>query len=196
LKQSLETKIIGGKYKGKKIKLPSLEVTRSSKNIVRESLFNTLQYDIIDENFVEVFAGSGSVGLEALSRGAKHVYFIEIDKNSFNTLLKNAKSLDINRCTLIFGDAFEKIYDVIEKLKNKKEKAYFYFDPPFAIREGQEDIYKKVIKTIENLPKDTVLMIIIEHMSKIDMPQEIGEYELIKKRKFGKTTLSYYGVKS
>ena len=192
MKQSLETRIIAGEFKGKKIKLPSSDVTRSSKNILRESLFNTLQYDVIDKNFVEVFAGSGSVGLEALSRGAKHVYFIELDKNSFEILKKNAKSLDINRCTLIFGDAFEKIFDVIEDLKRKKEKAYFYFDPPFSIREGHEDIYDKVIETIKKIPKEVVEMIIIEHMTKVDLPKTIGKYELIKKRKFGKSSLSYY----
>lgn len=192
MKQSLETRIIAGEFKGKKIKLPSLDVTRSSKNILRESLFNTLQYDVIDKNFVEVFAGSGSVGLEALSRGAKHVYFIELDKNSFEILKKNAKSLDISRCTLIFGDAFEKIFDVIEDLKRKKEKAYFYFDPPFSIREGHEDIYDKVIETIKKIPKEVVEMIIIEHMTKVDLPKIIGKYELVKKRKFGKSSLSYY----
>ena len=77
----METKIIGGKYKGKKIKLPPLSVTRSSKSILRESLFNTLQQDIAGKNLVEVFAGSGSIGLEAISRGAKKVFFIE--KNHF-----------------------------------------------------------------------------------------------------------------
>ncbi|WP_281950844.1 16S rRNA (guanine(966)-N(2))-methyltransferase RsmD [Nitrosophilus kaiyonis] len=192
MKQNLETRIIAGKYKGKKIKLPSLNVTRSSKNILKESLFNTLQYDIIDRNFVEVFAGSGSVGLEALSRGASHVYFIEIDRDSFDILTKNAKSLDFKKCTLIFGDAFEKIFDVIEDLKRKKEKAYFYFDPPFSIREGKEDIYDRVFETIKKIPKEVVHMIIIEHMTKMDMPESIGKYKLIKRKKFGKSSLSYY----
>jgi len=61
-------KIVAGKFKNKVIKLPSKTTTRSSKSIVLESFFNTLQFDIIDANFVEVFSGSGSVGLEALSR--------------------------------------------------------------------------------------------------------------------------------
>lgn len=192
MKKKLTTKIIAGKYKGKKIKLPSKEVTRSSKNILRESLFNTLQYDVCDKNFVEVFGGSGSVGLEALSRDAKHVYFIELDRDSYKILLNNAKSLDISRCTVIFGNAFEKIFEIIDELKRKGEKAYFYFDPPFSIREGNEDIYTKVFETIKKIPKDFVEMIIIEHMTKMDMPQKIGEYELKKRKKFGKSSLSYY----
>ncbi|NOR55630.1 MAG: 16S rRNA (guanine(966)-N(2))-methyltransferase RsmD, partial [Sulfurovum sp.] len=64
------TTITGGEYKGKKVEIPDIFTTRSSKGILKESLFNTLQFDIMDKNFVEVFSGSGSIGLEALSRGA------------------------------------------------------------------------------------------------------------------------------
>lgn len=192
MKKELSTRIIAGKYKGKKIKLPSKEVTRSSKNMLRESLFNILQFDIIDKNFVEVFGGSGSVGLEALSRDAKNVYFIEKNKDSYEVLKSNIKSLDEKPCIVRFGDAFEAIWDVIEELKAKKEKAYFYFDPPFSIREGYEDIYEKVTDLIKKIPKEVVESIIIEHMSNYDFPQTIGSYELYKKRKFGKSTLSFY----
>jgi len=64
-------KIVAGRFKNKVLKLPSKTTTRSSKAIVLESFFNTVQFDIIDATFVELFSGSGSVGLEALSRGAK-----------------------------------------------------------------------------------------------------------------------------
>jgi len=71
----LTKKIVAGKFKGKTLKLPSKETTRSSKMIVVESFFNTIQFDVIDSIVVEVFSGSGSIGLEALSRGAKKSYF-------------------------------------------------------------------------------------------------------------------------
>jgi len=80
-----QSAIISGKYKGIKIELPSLDTTRSSKVIVKESYFNTIQFDVIDCILVEVFSGSGSVGLEALSRGAEHVFFMEKDKAAFKT---------------------------------------------------------------------------------------------------------------
>ena len=76
---ALTKKIIAGKYKGKTLKLPSKVTTRSSKGIVLEAFFNTLQYEIIDAVFVEVFSGSGSIGLEALSRGARQLFFMEIN---------------------------------------------------------------------------------------------------------------------
>ena len=73
----LTKKIVMGKFRGKTLKLPSCETTRSSKNIVLESFFNTIQFDIVDATFVEGFSGSGSIGLEALSRGASKVFFME-----------------------------------------------------------------------------------------------------------------------
>jgi 16S rRNA (guanine(966)-N(2))-methyltransferase RsmD len=192
VKKELSTRIIAGKFKGKKLKLPDKEVTRSSKNILREALFNILQFDIVDKNFVEVFGGSGSVGLEALSRGAKRVYFIEKNRASYDVLKKNCKSLDEKACEVRFGDAFELLFDVIDELRRKKERAYFYFDPPFNIREGYEDIYEKVQETIKKIPKEVVEAIVIEHMSKADFPKVLGKYELYKRRKFGKSTLSFY----
>lgn len=192
MKRELSARIIAGKYKGKKIYLPQKEVTRSSKSMLKESLFNILQFDIVDKNFVEVFGGSGSVGLEALSRGAKEAYFIEKNRASYEVLKKNISSLDVKNAYVRFGDAFDLIWDIIELLQRKKEKAYFYFDPPFSIREGFEDIYEKVAQLIKKIPKEVVEAIIIEHMTKYDFPKELGKYEQYKKRKFGKSTLSFY----
>ncbi len=192
MKKELSTRIIAGKYKGKKLLLPSKNVTRSSKSILKEALFNILQFDIVDKNFVEVFGGSGSVGLEALSRGAKRIYFIEKDRSSYNTLKKNVQACDDTSCVVRFGDAFDLIWDVIEDLKRNRNRAYFYFDPPFNIREGYEDIYEKVADLIKQIPKEVVEAIIIEHMSQYDFGEHIGKFERFKKRKFGKSTLSFY----
>ena len=105
--KKLFTTIQAGKYKGKKLLLPSLERTRSTKSVLKGSFFDTFQYEIIDQHFVEVFGGSGSMGLEALSRGAKHAYFIEYDQKAFSTLKENCKSIDSNATTCYQGDAFK-----------------------------------------------------------------------------------------
>ncbi|MBD3823925.1 MAG: RsmD family RNA methyltransferase, partial [Epsilonproteobacteria bacterium] len=125
-KNALIKRIIAGKYKGKTLKLPSKESTRSSKAIVLESFFNTIQFDIIDANFVEVFAGSGSIGLEALSRGAKRVYFMERDKDALATLRSNVAQTDPSACEIYAGDSFENIKTVVARLKRQSEEAYFY----------------------------------------------------------------------
>jgi 16S rRNA (guanine966-N2)-methyltransferase len=142
--------IIAGKHRGKKLYMADKETTRSSKNILKESVFNTLQFEVVDSIFVEVFSGTGSVGLEALSRGAKYAYFLEKDRNSFRVLNENIKACkEEENSETSLGDSFETIWDVVEKLQRNKEKAFFYFDPPFAIREGNEDIYDKVVDTMD-----------------------------------------------
>ena len=190
--KKLTKKIVAGKYKGKVLQLPSKTTTRSSKAIVLESFFNTLQFEILDANFVEVFSGSGSIGLEALSRGAKHIYFMEKDRDALAVLKKNIAQTDPKRCDLFGGDSFANIDTVVALLRKKGEDAYFYIDPPFSYREGMEDIYDKTMRLIQNLPHETVKMIVLEHMSTLKLPKNIGHYTLKKSKKFGKTTLSYY----
>ncbi|RXJ94744.1 16S rRNA (guanine(966)-N(2))-methyltransferase RsmD [Arcobacter sp. AHV-9/2010] len=186
------TKIIAGAYKGKVLDLPSLDVTRSSKAVLKESVFNVLQFDIIDKIFIESFAGSGSIGLEAISRGAKRAYFIELDKNSYSILLKNCKKVDIEKCQTIQGNAFVQTPLILDFLKNSKDEIVLYVDPPFDYRDGMEDIYDKSFRMIENIESNNIFKIIIEHESKLEVPKILGKFSLEKTRKFGKSSLSYY----
>ncbi len=188
----LFTTIIAGKYKGVKIDLPSLETTRSSKGIVKESYFNTIQFDVIDCTLVEVFSGSGSVGLEALSRGAEHAYFMEKDRDAFTTLNKNIITTGTDASTEIRGDSFENIHQVIKSLSLSKKKAFFYIDPPFSFREGMEEIYNKTLDLIAAIPLEMVELITIEHMTGLELPSQIGPFSLKKTKKFGKTSLTHY----
>ncbi|MGA1931147.1 16S rRNA (guanine(966)-N(2))-methyltransferase RsmD [Arcobacter sp. YIC-464] len=189
------TKIIAGKYKGKALELPSLEVTRSSKARLKESLFNVLQFDIIDKIFVESFAGSGSIGLEALSREAKRAYFVEMNKNSYNILVRNCKSLDMNSCQTMQGDTFVQTPTILNSLKNSEDEIILYVDPPFDYRDGMEDIYKKSFKMIEEIENDNIYIVIIEHVSTLEIPEVLGKFALNKTKKFGKSSLSYYSYK-
>lgn len=185
-------KIIAGKFRGKKLYMASKSTTRSSKNRLKESLFNTLQFEIYSSVWVEVFSGTGSVGLEAMSRGAEKIYFLEKNSEAFKVLKKNIESMEPEKCHAYLGDSFEIIDDVIESLQRDKKKAYFYFDPPFSIREGYDTVYEKVVRTIARLPKTAVKKIIIEHESSIKFSEMIGKYHLIKSKKYGKSTLSYF----
>ena len=189
------TKIIAGAYKGNVLSLPSLDVTRSSKAVLKESVFNVLQFDIIDKIFIESFAGSGSIGLEAISRGAKRAYFIELDKKSYSILVKNCKNINIEKCQTIQGNAFVQTPLILEFLKNSKEEVILYVDPPFDYREGMEDIYDKSFRMIENIENNNIFKIIIEHESKLEVPKILGKFSLEKTRKFGKSSLSYFSYK-
>jgi len=194
-KENFRTKIIGGEFKGKFIEIPNIFTTRSSKGILKESLFNTLQFDIIDKNFVEVFSGSGSIGLEALSRGASQCYFIEYNKVAYRVLQENIKLLNPSKCHHIYGDSFEKFDTILAMLKNSNQKTYFYFDPPFSTRDGMDDVYDKTLLLIQKIDVDMCEMVIVEHMTQLDMPKEIGELEQVKRKKFGRSTMTYYKPK-
>jgi len=192
------SKIIGGKYKNRVLELPSLEVTRSSKSILKESFFNVLQFDIMDALFIEAFGGSGGIGLEALSRGAKHSYFCEINKNSFKILQKNCNAIEPESCTTLLGDTFEKIPSLLKQLEEQKSvqnnEIILYLDPPFDIREGMTDIYEKAFNIVKEITNKNVVLVTFEHMSELEMPEKLGTFEKYKTKKFGKSSLTYYRV--
>jgi 16S rRNA (guanine(966)-N(2))-methyltransferase RsmD len=189
------TTIIAGEFKGKQIEIPDISTTRSSKSILKESFFNTIQFEIIDRNFVEVFAGSGSVGLEALSRGAAQCYFMEYNKVAFRSLENNIRQTDPSRCHAFFGDSFEMFATVYHLIRQQGVKTYFYFDPPFSTRDGMDDIYDKTLALIEQIEPEVCEMVAVEHMTNLTMPDTIGSLEKVKKKKFGRSTLSYYRPK-
>lgn len=192
-KSEATCRIIAGDLKGKGIFLPDTPETRPTKAIVRESLFNTLQQEVIGVPFVEVFAGSGSVGLEAASRGASHIYFLEKGSLALKVLGENIARLGLKeRAELRRGDSFEELPRILQILEDHDEAAFFYVDPPFSIRENQEDIYEKTTGLIASIPPERVLMIAVEHMTGVLFPDRIGGFTLDKSRKFGKTTLSYF----
>jgi 16S rRNA (guanine(966)-N(2))-methyltransferase RsmD len=186
------TKIIAGKYKGKVLELPSLDVTRSSKARLKESFFNVLQFDIMDKIFIESFAGSGSIGLEALSRDAKRSYFVELDRRSYDSLVKNCKSIDMNSCQTTLGDTFVQTPDILNSLKNSNDEIVLYIDPPFDFRDGMEDIYYKCFSMIKNIENDNIFMLAVEHVSTLEIPEVLGKFKLSKTKKFGKSSLSYF----
>ena len=190
--KNFTTKIIGGEFKGRVIEIPNIFTTRSSKGILKESLFNTLQFEIIDKNFVEVFSGSGSIGLEALSRGASQCYFIEYNKIAYKVLQENIKKLDPTRAHHIFGDSFEKFDTILNMVEQREERTYFYFDPPFSTRDGMDDVYEKTLELIAKIDPSKCMMVIVEHMSQLEMPNNIGALQQVKRKKFGRSTMTYY----
>lgn len=186
------TRIIAGKYKGKVLDLPSLDVTRSSKSRLKESFFNVLQFDIIDKVFIEAFAGSGSIGLEAISRDAKRAYFVELDRNSYRILTKNCNAVEANKCQTSLGDTFIQTPNILTSLKNSNDELILYVDPPFDFREGMDDIYAKSFEMIRNIENENIFMIIMEHVSTLEIPEVLGKFSLNKTKKFGKSSLSYF----
>lgn len=187
MKNSLFTTISSGKYKGKKLNLPSLSTTRSTKSIVKESVFNSLQNDIYNSVFIELFGGSGLMAATAVSNHAQKAYAIELDRAAFNILKSNFATLNDESLIAINGDTFELTPKIVSE--NIEQNTILYIDPPFDIRDGFDGIYTKIYKMLSKMDLNIA---IIEHISAHTTPQTIGKLNLYKSRKFGNTTLSYY----
>lgn len=185
-------RILGGIYKGRKLQMASLETTRSSKAILKESFFDTLSHSIFGVNFIEFFAGSGSVGIEAISRGAHFALFFEKDQAVCDVLRFNLQTICKNgeNYRVIFGDTFQHYPFAFKDLQYP---CIGYIDPPFHSRENMQDIYEKCYQMIANLDKSLFELIVLEHISSLAIPANIGSFGLIKSRKFGKSSLSYFG---
>ncbi len=189
-------KIIGGACKGLGLNLPNVSSTRPTKAIVRESFFNTLQAEINGAHFIEVFSGSASMGLEALSRGAKSAVFFEQNKDAYKTLLENI-ALFKNRLKkemkiqTFLDDAFKLLPTL--GLKNGVLNI-IYLDPPFETS-GFLGIYEKCFHALERLlnrSHSKNLLVVFEHESLHEIPKSLVTLAIIKQKKFGKTTLTYF----
>lgn len=190
-------KVIAGSLKNHKLLMADSTTTRSSKAILKESLFNTLAPFIQRFGFIEVFAGTGSIGIESLSRGAKEAIFLERDKKAFDILQTNLSSIKLKcpqlQTLALLGDSFTLLPQVLEKRAN--DAWILFFDPPFPIRENCADIYEKCFHIIEQIQTTHPILVIFEALSSYEMPQNIQEFSIIKAKKFGKSSLVYYANK-
>lgn len=119
-------RIIGGLYRGKKLHFPDVEELRPTPGRVRETLFNWLMYDIKEARCLDAFAGSGALGLEAFSRGAKRVVFLEQSPHAHANLKKTITDFNSPKLKLIHTDALSYLQE------SQDEFDIIFLDPPFA----------------------------------------------------------------
>ncbi len=184
----LYTQIPSGKFKGKKLLLPSLESTRSTKNIVCECVFNVLRMHLRDKIFIEAFGGSALMALCALSNYALKAYAIELDGQAYKIALENAKNLNAN-LHMLKGDSFEILPQILREIQNE---VVLYFDPPFDIRKGFEDIYERIFTLLTKLDTSKISNILLEHHKALQTPQILSDFKRVKLKNFGLTSLSFY----
>jgi len=179
-------RITGGDLKGRTINFPAGIKERPTSDFLRETIFNLLP-SLEGKNFLDIFAGSGGVGLEAASRDARHVYLIEKDKKLAGVIRKNVKSLTLDeKCTVINFDAETALKDLAKK--NCRAEIVFA-DPPYN--------RNLVIFTLACLSRYQVLdekgMIVIQHSVKENyqefLPENIYQF---KQRKYGENMVTFF----
>ena len=132
--------IIGGEYRGRKFSFPNAKGLRPTPSKVRETLFNWIQFESFNKTYLDLFAGSGALSFEALSRGAKQVTSIEKNPNTYQSLEKNRKLLKSDKIRLFNQDAL-----VFLKQKSTKTFDFVLLDPPF-----NKNLISKVLKALKN----------------------------------------------
>ena len=177
-------RIIAGIAKGKILSTPKGRKTRFTSDLIRGSLFNILGQDLTGKSFLDLFAGVGSVGIEALSRGAEPVVFVENDRQNLNYIRANLKHCGLAGKARILSLPFK------QSLRKLSSPDYIFLDPPYSVY--------NIENILQDLIKHAILshfcVTIVEHSKKDVVPRRLENLNLTRDRVYGQTVLSFYEV--
>jgi len=182
-------RIIAGKAKGRKLKVPKLSRNRRVRPLtdqVREALFNILGDRVPDSYFLDLFAGTGAVGIEALSRGAKIAIFVELDRAVVSTIRENLETTQLSDSAEVYSlDALRAI-----RVLDKKGSS---FDIVFLGAPYDSPALEKALELIggANIIKDKGV-VVAEHRAKHVLADEFGILKKARDARYGDTVLSFY----
>jgi 16S rRNA (guanine966-N2)-methyltransferase len=177
-------KIIAGKFKGRNLSYRERKGLRVTSQLVKEAMFGIIGKRVEESNFMDLYCGYGSLGLEAISRGAKKVVFVDVDGQALKQLKYFLEKLEVlEQSELVKRDAI--------KVVKHMEPGHFdviVMDPPYHV-DAEE-------KTLEAIDKYKILkpdgMCVVEHYSDNEMPESVGKLKKVKIRIYGDTALSVY----
>lgn len=178
-------RIGGGVANGRLLRSAPGRRVRPTSGRVRQAMFNMLRANIAGAVFVDLFAGTGSVGLEALSHGAQHVYFVEQDRRTLQLLSANIRHCDMAEQTTVIGHALPQ---ALNYLPSDQLLDMVFLDPPYASNLAE--------KTLDVLSRHVLLaphgMVIWQHAVRHLAPARVLGLSLWQRRRYGDTHLSFY----
>lgn len=180
-------RVISGEYKGRSIETVSNKLTRPTSDKVKESLFNIIGPFFSGGYALDLFAGSGSLGIEALSRGISQVVFVDQQKQAIQMIKKNLSNLKlVDRAEVYQNDALRAL-----KVLGKRELQFdfIFLDPPY-----KKGLYGRLIEEIDNRQITHLnTTIICEHDSSLTLPTSIATFQQVRTENYGSTTMiSFY----
>lgn len=178
-------KVISGTLKGRTIEGYDIEGTRPTMDRVKESLFATIQEHIKGSIVLDLFAGSGSLGIEAISNGAKLCYFIDNNNEVIKTLNRTITNFNIKDKSRIILSDWKRFLN--ESANNNIKFDLIFIDPPYNY-----DVYEKILTKVSelNLLNDKGL-IILEHQN-LKLKDEYNNLRLYKQKKYGNKSVNIY----
>ena len=171
-------RVLAGIYKSKKIETINSSDTRPMMSKVREAIFNSIQFIIEGKDILDLYCGSGSLGIEALSRGANYVTFVDFSKECTLILKKNVESMS-NNLSIVNSSVNSFIKNSINKYQ------LIFYDPPFEL---DTEIVNEEILIIENILNDQGLLIIHRHKSSEEIYFS-KNYELHREKNYGQSKI-------
>lgn len=179
-------RVIAGLFKGRILERIETQSIRPTSDRVKEAMFSILGDKVINCSFLDLFAGSGSVGIEAYSRGAAEVVFIDSNKDSIKVLRNNLVKIGLKEGIEVYNTDYS---NAISKLASRRKIFDIIFlDPPYK----QNISFDAIKKIFKNNILSSYGIIIIEQNVKEFTNEEIYTYKLIKKKIYGNTQLSFY----
>lgn len=178
-------RIIAGSRKGRSLKLPRGEV-RPTADRVKETIFNVLGQWLPGERVLDLYAGAGSLGLEALSRGAVEATFVESSRAVMPTLAENVRALEFAKASTTVLEPVER---ALPKLARRERRYTLVFaDPPYAARAGAP-----VLQALDSLGLvEPGGRVVIEHDRRETLPEDVGELSRVDERRFGDTQVTFF----
>ena len=179
-------RVVAGDKKGMPLKAITGNTTRPTTDKVKESIFNMIGPFFNGGLAVDLFAGSGGLGIETLSRGADHALFIEKDGRAFQVLQENIKKCRYENVSELFRtDAMRAVKAL---LKRDIVIDYLFVDPPYH----KEEYYDLVEILVEGgkLAQDAIIM--CEHSTEVSLPKNYGSFNLVRQEEYGSTIISIY----
>jgi 16S rRNA (guanine(966)-N(2))-methyltransferase RsmD len=170
-------RVIGGEFRSRRLKSVPGEATRPTSDRLRETLFNILAPRIEGATFADAYAGTGAVGIEALSRGARHAYFLEKNRVALEAIRENLASLNLEaRATVVAGP--------VAMTMGRWRADIVFVDPPYAL----EREYAAVFRALAECPPK---LTVVQHSVHFELPEAAG---LVRTRevKQGDNVLSFY----
>lgn len=201
-------RVIAGTFKGRRLIAPKgNRIVRPTTDRVKESVFGILRERIIDANFLDLCAGTGSIGIEALSRGAKHVTFLERDPRCIQTIEQNLRTCGFltepraNHLVAAYEPTVKTCLlrrDAVKGISYlQKQAAVFgiiYFDPPYGTGlKGGLELYTTCLALLaESSLLDTDGTLLVEHAKRSIMPEAIESLMRNRIANYGDTVVSFY----
>jgi 16S rRNA (guanine966-N2)-methyltransferase len=186
-------RVIAGKFRSRQLRSLKGVALRPTSDRLRETLFNILGSHVACSRFVDLFAGTGAVGIEALSRGAPEAIFIERHAPAAALIRKNLESLEIKTGARVLSvDALHGLELLEQELeRGPRLPTLVFLDPPY----GNTEDYDRVLSFLGFAALlDEESLVIAEHRKNFDLPETIGNLQRVRVLKQGDTCLSFYRV--